>query len=279
AQAHAAAFRTNPNASPRDVSPELQGDPRIPFGLRTVDGRWNHLGPDQVTFGASDQLFPRLAPAQFRTAEAGTSYANNGSVTDAQPRIISNLIADQTVRNPTAVQVSTDQNFGTLPTADALGTLPIGNVAPDAGLSAPFNSMFTFFGQFFDHGLDLVNKGGAGSVFVPLQADDPLVTHGPDGIAGNGDETPAGTPMILSRAQRPAGSSEAINQTTPFVDQNQTYTSHPSHQAFLREYVLDAQGTPRPTGRMLDGAGGNIGNWSEVKANALKLGVVMNDND
>jgi hypothetical protein len=52
-QAHAAAFRTNPNASPRDVSPELQGDPRIPFGLRTVDGRWNHLGPNQVTFGAS----------------------------------------------------------------------------------------------------------------------------------------------------------------------------------------------------------------------------------
>src|SRR5678815_1114992 len=30
AQAHAAALRTNPNASPRDVSPELQGDPRIP---------------------------------------------------------------------------------------------------------------------------------------------------------------------------------------------------------------------------------------------------------
>ena len=30
--------------------------------------------------------------------------------------------------------------------------------------------------------------------------------------------------------------SEATNQTTPFVDQSQTYTSHPSHQVFLREY-------------------------------------------
>ena len=28
----------------------------------------------------------------------------------------------------------------------------------------------TFFGQFFDHGLDLVTKGGNGYVFIPLQA-------------------------------------------------------------------------------------------------------------
>ena len=54
----------------------------------------------------------------------------------------------------------------------------IPNVAPDVGLSAPFNSMFTFFGQFFDHGLDLVNKGGSGTVFVPLQPDDPLFVPG-----------------------------------------------------------------------------------------------------
>ena len=281
AQAHAAAFRTNPNASPRDVSPELQGDPRIPFGLRTVDGRWNHLGPDQVTFGASDQLFPRLAPAQFRTAEAGTSYANNASVTDAQPRIISNLIADQTVRNPTAVQVSTDQNFGTLPPAGELGTLPIGNVAPDVGLSAPFNSMFTFFGQFFDHGLDLVNKGGNGIVTVPLQPDDPLFGITPGNI------------MVLSRATHVVvnGVLEAINQTTPFVDQNQTYTSHPSHQVFLRAYErITVAGllTTQPTGRLIDGSDplnpgvnvGNIGSWREVKAQAATLlGIQLVDTD
>src|SRR5690606_9567685 len=50
----------------------------------------------------------------------------------------------------------------------------IKNVAPDEGLSAPFNSWFTLFGQFFDHGLDLVAKGGAGTVFIPLMPDDPL---------------------------------------------------------------------------------------------------------
>ncbi len=50
----------------------------------------------------------------------------------------------------------------------------ITNSAPDEGLSAPFNSWFTLFGQFFDHGLDLVAKGGNGTVFIPLMPDDPL---------------------------------------------------------------------------------------------------------
>ena len=48
------------------------------------------------------------------------------------------------------------------------------NVSPDEGLSASFNSWFTLFGQFFDHGLDLVAKGQSGTVFIPLQPDDPL---------------------------------------------------------------------------------------------------------
>ena len=54
----------------------------------------------------------------------------------------------------------------------------ITNAAPDEGLSAPFNSWFTLFGQFFDHGLDLVDKGGNGTVFIPLMPDDPLYVAG-----------------------------------------------------------------------------------------------------
>ena len=46
----------------------------------------------------------------------------------------------------------------------------IPNVSPDVGLSAPFNSWFTLFGQFFDHGLDLVNKGGSGTGVRPTAA-------------------------------------------------------------------------------------------------------------
>ena len=73
-----------------------------------------------------------------------------------------------------------------------------------------------------------------------------------------------------------------MNQTTPFVDQNQTYTSHPSHQVFLREYELDVNGAnPTPTGRLIDGAiEGNIGNWNEVKAQAATvLGIALSDID
>ncbi len=52
-------------------------------------------------------------------------------------------------------------------------------------------------------------------------------------------------------------SREQNNVTTPFVDQNQTYTSHPSHQVFLREYAM-VDGKPLATGRMLDGANGGL---------------------
>jgi Ca2+-binding RTX toxin-like protein len=264
------------------LGPNQVREPRLPFGLRTVDGSFNHILPGQELFGASDQIFPRLTTRVFRNAEQGTSYAQDGDVIDSQPRIISNLIADQTVNNPAAVAVA-----GPGAVADPLGTLPIPNVAPDVGLSAPFNVMFTFFGQFFDHGLDLVNKGGRGIVFVPLQEDDPkfvpgsptnfmVLTRatnapGPDGIVGTADDIRG----------------EAVNQTTPFVDQNQTYTSHPSHQVFLREYTSDATGKPVSTGRMIDGGGAingvpvkNIGNWAEVKAQAAsRLGIALVDTD
>jgi hypothetical protein len=107
-------------------------------------------------------------------------------------------------------------------------------VSPDEGLSAPYNSWFTLFGQFFDHGLDLVKKGGSGTVLLPLQPDDPLYVEG----------SPTNF-MALTRIDQDAPN----NLTTPFVDQNQTYTSHASHQVFLREYALNGEGKPVLTGR------------------------------
>jgi len=152
------------------------------------------------------------------------------------------------------------------------------NVAPDEGLSAPFNSWFTLFGQFFDHGLDLVNKGGSGTVFVPLQPDDPLyvpgshtnfmvltratVTPGPDGVMNTPDDI------------RP------VNTTTAYVDQNQTYASHSSHQVFLRQYEFNAAGDPVATGRLIEGGNGGMATWGEVKAQAQALlGINLTDND
>ena len=172
----------------------------------------------------------------------------------------------QAISTPRAVHSTT------LLTANGMeldgANIVITNVAPDEGLSAPFNSWFTLFGQFFDHGLDLVAKGGSGTVFIPLQPDDPLYDprqqhqlHGADAR----DHAGPGADGILGTADDMH--SRSITRHS-FVDQNQTYTSHPSHQVFLREYVLDADGKPVATGRLLEGANGGMATWGEVKAQA-----------
>ena len=113
----------------------------------------------------------------------------------------------------------------------------------------------TFFGQFFDHGLDLVTKGGNGTVYVPLQADDPLIIVGRGWrrrhTAMKSDEPAHLQFMALTRATPTTvdGVTGQENTTTSFVDQNQTYTSHASHQVFLREYVNDALAGPSAPAR------------------------------
>ena len=229
AEAHAAG---QPLYGPGGLVPAYN----LSSGLRTVDGSYNHLLPGQETWGAADTQFPELVDATFRPAQIDTnspfvpgglvdgSYAPSNDpnlwVVDSAPRTISNLIVDQTITNPAAVQRFVDAGLGVVDSGGVLHyfddaaagnlggvvpegvTLTIPNVAPDEGLSASFNSWFTLFGQFFDHGLDLVGKGESGTVFIPLQPDDPLITHGPDGIAGTGDEitNPSQQFMVLTRA-------------------------------------------------------------------------------
>ena len=255
AEAHAAsATPANPcgtllGTGPNQIPNGNQQGAELPWGLRTVDGTCNNLLAGKSKLGAADTVFPRSAPARFRGAENGTSYTQKkGTVVDSHPRVVSNLVVDQTPTNPAAVAAAGE---GAVP--DASGTLPIPNVAPDVGLSAPFNSLFTIFGQFFDHGLDLTTKGG-GTVMMPLKEDDPLFVPGsptnfmiltratnqpgPDGITG--DRPGTAVDESADDVQ------DATNTTTSFVDQNQTYTSHPSHQVFLREFTR-AAGGPRST--------------------------------
>ena len=150
------------------------------------------------------------------------------------------------------------------------------------------------FGQFFDHGLDLISKNGAnGTVFIPLAPDDPLYVPG----------APTNF-MVLTRAQDLPGPDgmlgtaddvhSHINQTSPFVDQSQTYGSDPSHQVFLREYMIGADGKLHSTGALLShhapGADGVVGTaddpkvtmatWGDLKANAATfLGIKITDAD
>ncbi len=117
--------RSNP-ADPEDCKALVgPGADQIPdvlssYGLRTVDGSCNDLVPGRETFAAADQPFPRLTTPKFRAAEgrpqgffgpgdpgsASSSYAQKlagNTVYDTQPRVISNLIVDQTSTNPAAV--------------------------------------------------------------------------------------------------------------------------------------------------------------------------------
>ncbi|WP_085706162.1 peroxidase family protein [Pseudomonas sp. B8(2017)] len=279
-------------ASLTDLLPNSQ----VPFGLRTVDGSYNNLVTGQSEFGAADNSFLRLLSPSF-----SGDYAGTGTVTDSQPRTISNLIVDQTANNPAAVEANggaapvispgIDGVFGT---ADDTEVFFIPNVSPDVGLTAGFNAWMTFFGQFFDHGLDLVTKSSTDFVFIPLQPDDPLFVEG----------SPTNF-MVLPRAVRTAGADGVVgtaddgqtNTTSPFVDQSQTYSSHPSHQVFLREYTLNAAGDPVATGRLItnrdlgadgrfgtaddgNGESGGMATWAVVKAQARDLlGINLTDAD
>src|SRR5205085_5336508 len=245
AEHHAATLTpANPCGTLVGPGPDQIPDALTSYGLRTTDGSCNNLLPGREKFAAADVPFPRLAGSPvFRNAEGApanlfgpgspaipsSSYAQKkGFVFDSQPRLISNLIVDQTSTNPAAVAaaafpVRTQGNPGLFPctvdpdptaTPPVLGspancvpshkTLFIPNVTTDVGLSPPYNSLFTFFGQFFDHGVDQTVKSG-GTVFVPLHEDDPLIA-GPDHARVNdNDQPPSRRFMVLTRAQYQPG--------------------------------------------------------------------------
>ena len=147
------------------TGPNQVPSPLLPYGLRTVDGRFNNLIPDQEHFGAADRIFPRLLAPVFRQGEPGDidgpdgpapqteqDYDSSGFVFDSRPRTVSNLVVDQSPSNPAAAAAAAALTPEGETPAEDRGSLVIPNVAPDAGLSAPYNSWFTLFGQFFDHG-------------------------------------------------------------------------------------------------------------------------------
>ena len=305
--------------------PQQVADRLRPYGLRTVDGSCNNLVAGRGRFAAVDGTFPRLTRPQFGDAETSppafgperpTSYRQTtGSVFDSRPRLISNLVSDQTAANPAAVASAghpaspfggsgfvpcqTDPDTvagsggrpeGCIPSGQ---TLPIPNVSTDAGLSPPFNGLAALFGQFFDHGIDQTIKGG-GTVFVPLRDDDPLVL-GPDHRAGTSDDLPASQRfMVMTRARYQPGPDgvrgtaddvmDAANADTPWVDLSQAYGSHASVQVFLREYAAEPSG-PMDTGRLLGGSpslglAGSLPTWADVKRQAAEqLGLRLDDTD
>lgn len=200
------------------------------------------------------------AAANVASAEAALNNSTNA------PELAAAQIAQMTA-DLEALGVTVENN-----------TVVIPNVMADLGDTAPFNSFMTLFGQFFDHGLDLVSKGESGLVYIPLLPDDPLY------VAGSNTNF-----MVLTRATNQPGADgilgtaddvrEHTNETTPWIDLNQVYTSHEAHQVFLREYKM-VDGRPMATGHMLEGAHGGPPTWADIKAQARDmLGIELTDAD
>jgi Ca2+-binding RTX toxin-like protein len=258
-----------------------------PSAILTAVQRAGLVDPeDQMTVTAEitaafepiEPLFSALTAAEVTAAAATAAAAANPD----DPELAAAAVAAEAAR-AAAEAALTDAREALDTLLEAAGVeldganVVIPNVAPDEGLSAPFNSWFTLFGQFFDHGLDLVNKGGSGTVFIPLQPDDPLY-----------DPTSSTNFMVLTRATVAPGADgvmgtaddvRPVNTTTSFVDQNQTYTSHSSHQVFLRQYTINADGDAVATGKLIEGGNGGMATWADVKAQALTLGIRLVDSD
>ena len=163
---------------------------------------------------------------------------------------------------------------------------------PDAGIlgGVPFNDYFAAFGQFFDHGLDFITKGG-GFVLIPLSPSDPLYDPTATG--------PTANMMMLSRGtlSNPAsdftidafgnavlndGVAPAFNNNIGLlIDQSQTYGSHSTINVLVRQY--DAAGIV--TGKLITGAeDGNgsdrdLATFADMKVNAARLGIELIDMD
>lgn len=153
-----------------------------PGALRTVSGTGNNAA--HAGWGASDQPFVRIAPAHY--GENGAPRGVVGGIqTLPNERDISNAISNQD-ENGDGIEEVQNNGFGT-------------------------NLFLMSFGQFFDHGLDFLQRGSERYSF----------------------KTETGGTIAITRGALDANGHH-INKTSAFVDQNQTYGSSSAVTYYLR---------------------------------------------
>ncbi|MCK1404900.1 peroxidase family protein [Bradyrhizobium sp. 76] len=200
-------------------------------GFRLPTGFFNNLvSVTSWTWGATNDPFPRLTAADYNhyveqsltnpalatygaahpsfvpVADNSTNYADlNKTVVDYTPRMITQTISSSYGDHATGVaesaltrmDVATDTitevvtaRDGTTSTQTETIVRNVNTLPGDPSTSG----IFTLFGQFFDHGLDFIDKGGQGSkIVIPLAPDDPLY-RAPSG------QDPGNTTITISRA-------------------------------------------------------------------------------
>ncbi|MBP0465637.1 putative Ig domain-containing protein [Roseomonas sp. PWR1] len=177
-------------------------------GVRTLSGIGNNL--EEPTSGAADEEFIRITDARYGAAE----YAAAPDPVTGQP-----------------VKV----NLAVNPIFQGLDPRTISNVIGTQEADLPKQAdgasiFFMAFGQYVDHGLDFIAKGGSGTIQI--------------GAPGTGFGPGSTNPADLTRATVVGFDANGVplhtNKTSNFIDQNQAYGSNELVGIFLRE--PDGQG-------------------------------------
>ena len=292
-----------------------------PGGLREVSGSNNNLvgssvgtpGPfvpgPYTTIGQADQEFLRLSQTSYNPTGPDAAYATLGNRQlrqrdrrHASPRLESRLddVHDRALCEPCCDR----SHGGFLPGWDAAHSLT--PTSPSCRLPACWVAAGTMPGSSPSASSSTTastssRRAQSGTITIEIMPGDPLYV---DPVLRRRSE-PGYVPgvsnvMRVSRANLANPDSDFVsgdgtgaliagvtpiykNNTGLLIDQSQTYGSHESMNAFLREY--SATGTP--TGRLVTGSGDANGDlvtdglatWADVKANALKIGIVLTDQD
>ena len=163
------------------------GEDNDALGIRDLEGTGNNRV--HLDYGSADQPFIRLTEAHYGAWNETTQNRDiNPLFSGLDPRAISNILGAQ------------EANL--------------------SGNAAGVNSLFTAFGQYFDHGLDFLGKGGNGTIQI-----------GAPGSVPNPADLTRGTVDSIDANGIP----QHLNKTSPFADQNQTYGSNELVGLFLRE--------------------------------------------
>jgi hypothetical protein len=249
-------------------------------------------GDGTPILGADGQ--PVIVPADFATQFAEAAIPASGT----SPRTVTQLISSSDVDpasptyNPAAAAAMLQSGGEAIAVSNSVvGTAQTAFI-PDAGIlgGVPLNDFFAAFGQFFDHGLDFITKGG-GFVLIPLSPSDPLYDATATG--------PTANKMMLSRgslsnpysdfstdpfgnAVLNDGVAPAYNNNTALlIDQSQTYGSHSTINVLVRQYDTAGIVTGKLISDAEDGNGSDhfLATFADMKANAARLGIELIDMD
>ena len=210
------------------------------------------------TLEAGEQIYYRTSPGAALVS-TGQTYQPNVLAYKQLIDANADFSAGPPAEGTAIVTTVSQTGYGLLETLGhvdfqnpASGEYFIGSENPGV---APVNSWFGIFGQFFDHGLDLIGKGGNGKITIELANTDPLYRA----PGTNGPTDPGVTKMTVTRATIAGndgnGDPTYNNHTSPFIDQSQTYGSVDQITQALRKWVSTDGGATYHAGiELFDGA-------------------------